>query len=30
MLVEITYPDTSAAMRDTATHCGVRALGELI
>lgn len=30
MLVEITYPDTSAAARETATHPAVRALGDLV
>lgn len=30
MLVEITYPDTSAAAREAATHSGVRALADLI
>lgn len=30
MLVEITYPDTTAAARDTAAHAGIRALGDLI
>lgn len=30
MLVEITYPDTSTAARESATHDSVRALGDLI
>lgn len=30
MLVEITYPDTTAEAREMATHSGVRALGDLV